>query len=76
MAHGRTTFVDGPQPTQKRLLSRKWFMASRRDATYKHVPGMFILKRFADLFPELFGAEFLEGEWLYDSDSETNLRLK
>jgi hypothetical protein len=76
IAHGRTAFVDGPLPSQKRVLSRKWFMVSERDATYKHVPGMFILKRYADLIPELFSPEFLEGEWLYDSVGDKNLRIK
>lgn len=76
VAHGRTAFVDGPLPNQKRVLSRKWFMVSERDATYKHVPGMFILKQYADLIPEQFGPEFLEGEWLYDSGDDKNLRVK
>jgi hypothetical protein len=76
VAHGRTSFVDGSQPTQKRLLSRKWFMVSKRDATYKHVPGMFIFKDFGDLIPEQFGPELLEGEWVYDSEKDKNVRLR
>jgi hypothetical protein len=51
-------------------------MVSRRDATYKHVPGMFIFKDFADLIPGLFGSELLEGEWVYDSEQDKNVRLR
>ena len=51
-------------------------MASKRDAVYKHVPGMFIFKPFADLIPELFGPQFLEGEWLYDPENDDNRRQK
>jgi hypothetical protein len=75
-AHGRTPFLDGPLPSQQRVLSRKWFMVSERDSVYKHVPGMFILPRFRDLIPELFRPELLEGEWLYDSAEDTNVRVK
>lgn len=76
VAHGRTSFVDKPSPEQGRLLSRKWFMISERDTTYKHIPGMFLLKEYAELFPELFSPDLLEGEWLYDPGSDRNIRVK
>lgn len=76
VAHGRTAFVDGPIATQKRLLSRKWFMVSERDAIYKHIPGLFILKEYAELIPELFAPRFLVGEWSYDSSNDANTRIR
>lgn len=76
IAHGRTQFVDGSLPSEKRVVSRKWFMASGRDAIYKHIPGMFVLKRYANLFPELFGVDRLLGEWNYCADEHANIRIR
>lgn len=75
-AHARTPFIDGNVPDHQRLLSRKWFMKSMAHQNYKHVPGMFISKEFAELYPEYFGADKLVGEWNYDIDTDTNNRIK
>jgi hypothetical protein len=74
IAHGRTAFVNGPKVEQTRVLSRKWYMRSKRDAIYKHVPGLFVASEFASLVPHLFGPEMLVGEWQYDRDRERNVR--
>ena len=65
VAHGRTGFIDAADVGRRRCLSRKWYMRFERDATYKHVPGMFISEEFRALYPELFGEDLLEGEWQY-----------
>jgi hypothetical protein len=74
VAHGRSAFRDNP--TNGRCLSRKWYMRSSRDASYKHVPGMFIAHEFARLYTDLFGEDALIGEWNYDQDSDRNHRLR
>lgn len=74
IAHGRTSFVNGPGTEQTRVLARKWYMRSERDAVYKHVPGLFVAPEFGNLLPELFGSDFLVGEWQYDPTAGRNLR--
>ncbi len=74
IAHGRTAFINGVDPSHVRVLARKWYMRAQRDAVYKHVPGLFIAPRFAALIPTLFGPDRLEGEWLYDKDGDVNIR--
>lgn len=76
VAHGRTGFIDSPALGQARILSRKWYMSGFAHSVYKHVPGMFIAEPYRRLYPEFFGPEFLEGEWLYDADSGYNTRAK
>jgi hypothetical protein len=49
-------------------------MRSKRDAIYKHVPGLFMASEFAALVPHLFGPEMLVGEWQYDGDLDRNVR--
>jgi hypothetical protein len=73
VAHGRTDFIDAPDIGKHRCLSRKWYMRFKRDATYKHVPGMFISEEFRELYPELFGEPFLQGEWRYDPSEDQNV---
>jgi hypothetical protein len=74
VVHGRTRFVNGTGPSETRVLARKWFMTKPEYACYKHVPGMHILGRYADLYPERFGPEALEGHWNYDPASGKNTR--
>lgn len=76
VAHGRTAFFESDDLQLRRVLARKWFMESIRDKQYKHVPGVFLDKEFASLYPEYFGTDLLEGEWLYDSEKDTNYRIK
>jgi hypothetical protein len=51
-------------------------MRHPRDAVYKHVPGLFLAEEFARLYPEYFGAAVLEGEWRFDPEQGTNIRMK
>lgn len=76
IAHGRTAFVDGTTPSQRRVLSRKWFMTSETHGSYKHVPGIALRADIAALSPERFGGEYLQGEWLYDRLRDVNDRIK
>jgi hypothetical protein len=72
LAHGRTSFVDGPLPHQRRVLSRKWFATSEKHGVHKSVPGVAIHADYAALFPEQFGEEKLIGKWLYDAQNDTS----
>ena len=74
VVHGRTPFLNGKTPSEIRVLARKWFMTRPEYTSYKHVPGMHILKRFADIYPESFGPNVLEGHWNYDSALGKNVR--
>lgn len=74
-AHGRTPFIDGNNAEQRRVLSRKWFMKNQTHQTYKHVPGMLVDAEYSRLFPEYFGADKLVGEWRYDIETDTNIRI-
>lgn len=74
VVHGRTPFIDGTRPGERRVLARKWFMSAPEHARYKHVPGMHILNRFAAIYPERFGPEFLAGDWNFDQATGTNVR--
>jgi hypothetical protein len=75
LAHGRTSFIDGKIPEQKRVLSRKWFMSTEKHSTYRVVPGMAIQADYAVLFPELFGEEKLAGDWVYDAQNDVAQRV-
>jgi TfdA family taurine catabolism dioxygenase TauD len=75
VVHGRTAFVDGAPPS-RRVLSRKWFMSTPQDAIYKHVPALRLRADLASLYPERFGAAMLEGEWLLDSGTMKNVRVR
>jgi hypothetical protein len=75
IGHGRTPFFNAPGRIE-RVLARKWFMRHARDAVYKHVPGLFVAKEFASLYPEYFGPGVLEGEWRYDQQQGMNIRVK
>jgi hypothetical protein len=72
--HGRTRFINGTNRSDTRVLARKWFMSKPEYAKYKHVPGMHILKRYADLYSEQFGPQALEGHWNYDAQVGENIR--
>lgn len=74
LVHGRTSFINGDQSNDCRVLARKWFMTSERHANYKHVPGMHILAEFAEIYPERFGPEMVVGDWNYDPKSGINIR--
>lgn len=76
IAHGRIGFIDGEEPCQRRLLSRKWFMTSAKHAIYKHVPGIAVRSDVASLSADRFGEPQLEGEWLYNAAEDRNIRLK
>jgi hypothetical protein len=76
VAHGRTGFIDSSALGRARLLSRKWYMSGFTHSVYKHVPGMFIAEQYRRLYPEYFGQELLEGEWLYDAQSDRNTKVK
>jgi hypothetical protein len=76
VAHGRTGFIDNPAMERARLLSRKWYMSGFNHSVYKHVPGMFIAEPYRRLYPEYFGQELLDGEWLYDADSGCNTKTR
>ena len=72
VVHSRTPFEDDVYGT-KRVLARKWFVPTPADQQYKHVPGMNVHPRYAELFPELFAPELLHGEWHYDPQIDDNV---
>jgi hypothetical protein len=74
VVHGRTAFLNGKGPLEARVLARKWFMKRQEYARYKHVPGMHILDRYANIYPEQFGALVLEGHWNYVPELGKNVR--
>jgi len=75
IAHGRTAFIDGPRPHQRRVLSRKWFMTTEDATVYRHVPGPAMRNDIAKIAPELFGSQQLKGQWLYDQTHDKNVRV-
>lgn len=75
IAHGRTAFIDGPRPHQRRVLSRKWFMTTEDATVYRHVPGLAMRNDIAKIAPELFGSQQLKGQWLYDQTHDKNVRV-
>lgn len=76
VVHGRTPFEDNHARGLRRVLARKWFMRERKDAVYKHVPGIEVLSEYAKLYPEQFGEQVLTGEWNYDKDRDLNIRIR
>jgi hypothetical protein len=74
VVHGRTPFIDGKRPGERRVLARKWFMSAAHHAKYKHVPGMHLLDEFASIYPERFGPALLVGDWNYDPATDENVR--
>jgi hypothetical protein len=76
IAHARTAFQDDPDRGMTRVLSRKWFMRSERDAVYKHVPGMFLSHRLGTEYAQISAPSALVGEWNYDPDRDINFRLE
>lgn len=74
VAHGRTPFIDPPSGLG-RVLARKWFVPTKDDASYRHVPGMIIDARWAMLFPERFTGQAIEGDWHYDAGIDMNVRI-
>ncbi|WP_171208876.1 MULTISPECIES: TauD/TfdA family dioxygenase [unclassified Ruegeria] len=74
VVHGRTAFLNGAAPDEKRILARKWFMTAKRHTQYKHVPGMHIKKTYASIYPELFGEARLYGDWNYRLNEDRNVK--
>ncbi len=73
--HGRTSFVDGNKEHQ-RVLARKWYMRTEEMTKYKHVPSIRVYRDYADLFPEQFSKEMLDGEWNYSLEKGGNKQIK
>ncbi|WP_143742949.1 TauD/TfdA family dioxygenase [Maricaulis sp. W15] len=74
--HGRTRFMDDPDHGFVRVLSRKWFVSHEKHTEYKHVPGMFVLKKYAAIFPEQFGENVLSGEWHWNAENGCNKKIR
>ena len=74
VVHSRTPFEDDTYAT-RRVIARKWYVGTPHDARYKHVPGMNVHPRYAALFPEYFGPHLLFGEWHYDAERDSNVRI-
>lgn len=74
--HGRTPFIDLEARGLRRVLARKWFMTSIEQTEYRHVPGMRVWANYAELYPELFGTDRLEGEWHWVPASRENVRIR
>jgi hypothetical protein len=74
VAHGRTRFID-PEARIGRVLARKWFVPTRADAVYRHVPGIAIHADYAKLFPGQFSGEAIAGEWHFDTQISRNVRI-
>jgi len=72
LAHGRTAYMDGSNPGQQRVMSKKWFMTAEKHAVPKNVPGTAVRADYAALFPERFGEDKLVGHWIYDAQSDDN----
>lgn len=72
--HSRTPFEDDVYGTS-RVLARKWFVRSPSEQVYKHVPGMNVAPQYAQLFPEYFAPELVEGEWHFDAATGKNRRI-
>ena len=49
-------------------------MTQLEHAKYKHIPGMHILERFAEIYPERFGTHAVQGDWNYDPALDKNVR--
>lgn len=75
VAHGRTGFLDGKTVDRGRLLSRKWFASDPICQSFRHAPGIWISDEYARVFPEYFGPDSREGEWVYDEYRKRNTRL-
>jgi hypothetical protein len=74
VVHGRTPFIDGPNE-MRRVISRKWFVSSREDAVYRHVPGIEVDSRYAHIFPEMFTGNAIRGEWQFQVSEGRNVRI-
>lgn len=75
VAHGRSRFIDDARRQRQRVLARKWYMRRPVDIDYKHVPGLLVDSRYARFFPEFFGSDVLQGEWLLNT-SGRNERIR
>jgi hypothetical protein len=73
--HGRTPFIDLEGRGLRRVLARKWFMTSAEQTEYRHVPGMRVFRKYADIYPQLFGEDCLEGEWHWSPEKQENDRI-
>jgi hypothetical protein len=73
--HGRTPFIDMEERGLRRVLARKWFMTSRDQAEYRHVPGMRVFRKYAGIYPQLFGEDRLQGEWHWNPEKHENVRI-
>jgi Taurine catabolism dioxygenase TauD, TfdA family len=72
VVHGRTPYLD-PVTGPGRVLARKWFVPSERDAVHCHAPAVEIDPRFARFFPKQFSADRTRGDWHYDADLDDNV---
>lgn len=73
--HGRTPFIDLAERGLRRVLARKWFMTSVEQTEYRHVPGMRVFRKYAEIYPHLFGEDRLQGEWHWNSEKHENVRI-
>jgi TfdA family taurine catabolism dioxygenase TauD len=74
VVHGRTAFID-PPGGNGRVLARKWYVPTRSDASYRHVPGVEVHQEWGAIFPRQFSNGAIEGEWHYDSQLQRNVQL-
>jgi len=70
--HGRTSFINDAEKDKIRVLSRKWFCRNVSINKYQYFPGLYIQKKYADLYPEYFGQKYLSGEWQYNKVLDKN----
>lgn len=76
LVHGRTGYSLEQFGPSDRVLSRKWWVTSQTHQALQHYPSLSVARRYADLFPELFGRDKLEGKWILDGTSNQNVRLQ
>lgn len=76
IAHARTSFIDGKQAHERRLISGKWYMINEDYQALRHIPGTAAASFYQEDIGDQFSDEYLEGFWLYDQDSDVNVRVK
>lgn len=75
LLHGRTRYVNGPEVSQQRVVSRKWFATTAEQMLYRQAPGLVLQDAYAQMYPELFGTAMTQGMWRYDHGTAQNVSL-
>jgi hypothetical protein len=60
----------------RRVISRKWYMTGPQYSGDQFAPGIAISRSYAELYPEWFGRDRLEGVWKFNAESGVNERIR